>query len=93
MANAPTAPTVSKTNIEFFLGEGEKEEVDKFTMFNQWCKDEGMIMPKLEYPAYFEGGLLGVSCKEDIGHREVYLYVPYKMMMSVKGTQEHPVLA
>jgi len=49
-------------------------------------------MPKLEYPAYFEGGLLGVSCKEDIEHREVYLYVPYKMMMSVKGTQEHPVL-
>jgi len=34
MANAPSAPTVSKTNIEFFLGEGEQEQVDKFTMFN-----------------------------------------------------------
>ena len=50
-------------------------------------------MPKLEYPAFFEGGLLGVRCKEDINHREVYLYVPYKMLMSVKSTQDHSVLA
>ena len=49
-------------------------------------------MPKLEYPAYFEGGLLGVKCKEDIEHREVYLYVPYKMMLTVKDTQSHPIL-
>jgi hypothetical protein len=62
-------------------------------MFMNWCNKEGMHMPKLEYPAFFEGGLLGVKCKEDIEHREVYLYVPYKMMISVKDTQKHPVLA
>jgi hypothetical protein len=22
-------------------------------MFNEWCKKEGVIMPKLEYPAIF----------------------------------------
>ena len=49
-------------------------------------------MPKLEYPAYFEGGLLGVRCKEDIEHREAYLFVPYKMLMSVGKAQKHPVL-
>jgi len=42
-----------------------------------------MLHPKLEYPAYFEDGLLGVRCKEDINHREAYLFVPLKMMMTV----------
>jgi hypothetical protein len=41
-------------------------------------------MPKLEYPAYFDDGLIGVRCKEDIEHREAFLYVPYKVMMSIK---------
>ena len=49
-------------------------------------------MPKLEYPVAFEDGLLGARCKEDIQHREVYLYVPYKMLMSVNNTKSHPVL-
>ena len=49
-------------------------------------------MPKLEYPAYFEGGLLGTKVTEDIEHREAYLYVPYKMLLSVNGTQEHMIL-
>lgn len=77
---------------EFMLGDGQKDEVDKYTMFNEWCRNEGVIAPKLEFPAYFEDGLLGVRCKEDIQHREVYLYVPYKMLLSVKDTHSHPVL-
>ena len=49
-------------------------------------------MPKCEYPAYFDGGLLGIKCKEDIKHRDVYIYIPYKMLLSIKSTQEHAVL-
>ena len=44
-------------------------------------------MPKLEYPAYFEDGLLGTRCKEDIQHREAYLFVPYKMLMNCNKAQ------
>ena len=62
-------------------------------MFNKWCEQEGVFMPKLEYPADFGGGLLGARCKEDIQHREVYLYIPYKMLISVKKTKEHTVLS
>ena len=51
-------------SIDDYFGFVNKE--DKFTMFLKWCKDEGVIMPKLEYPAYFENGLVGVRCKEDI---------------------------
>jgi len=31
-------------------------------MFNEWCKNEGVIMPKLEYPAIFQDDLIGVRC-------------------------------
>jgi hypothetical protein len=79
-------------DIDHFLSVLEKDNSDKFEMFNNWCQTEGVIMPKCEYPAYFENGLIGVKCKEDIHHREIYIYVPYKMLMSVKGTLEHPIL-
>ena len=49
-------------------------------------------MPKLEYPAVFENGLVGVRCKEEIKHREAYMYVPFKMMLSIKKTQYHEIL-
>ena len=65
---------------------------DKFQIFNDWCKREGMIYPKLEFPAYFEGGLQGVKCSDSIEHQEAYLYVPYKMIMSVGKAINHPIL-
>ena len=55
-------------------------------MFLNWCKAEGVIMPKLQYPAYFENGLVGVRCASDIENREAFLYVPFKMILSVSKT-------
>lgn len=49
-------------------------------------------MPKIKFPEYFEDGLMGLGAKEDIEHREVFLYVPYKMIMSVKKAMNHEVL-
>ena len=43
--------------VETFLGVSQDE--DRYTIFNDWCKSEGVIMPKLEYPAVFEDGLIG----------------------------------
>ena len=79
-------------NIEYFINGGEKDEVDKFTMFNDWCQKEGAIMPHLEYPAYFDGGLLGVKCKKDIKYHEAYMCIPFKMIMSLEKAYIHPVL-
>ena len=50
----------------YLLREGEIEEEDRHEMLCKWCEKEGVIMPKLEYPAYFENGLKGMRCKEDI---------------------------
>jgi len=52
-----------------------------------------MVMPKLEYPATFEHGLCGARCKEDIEHREAFLFVPSKMLLSTKRAAVHPVLS
>ena len=50
-------------------------------------------MPKLEYPAYFEGGLLGARVREDINHREAFIFVPYKMIMTTGKAKSHPALS
>ena len=49
-------------------------------------------MPKLQYPHVFDHGLIGTACKEDIKHREAFLYVPHKIMISVNKTKENPIL-
>lgn len=78
-------------NIEYYINGDEKDKVDKFTMFNEWCRKEGVIMPHLEYPAYFDG-LLGIKCTKDIEYHEAYLCVPFKMVMSLEKAYIHPVL-
>ena len=54
-------------------------------MFVDWCKNEGVVMPKLEYPAKFENGLIGIKCVENIENREVFLAIPYKMLICVSN--------
>ena len=59
------------------------EKSDKYKLFNDWCQQNGIISKKLEYPAEFEFGLVGVKAKEDIEHREAFLFVPFNVMISV----------
>lgn len=49
-------------------------------------------MPKLQYPAFFDFMVEGVQIKDDIQHREAYLFVPYKMLFSVSKVQKHKIL-
>ena len=57
----------------------------KCKVFNDWCFENGVRMPKLEYPAYFEGGLVGMRATDTIEHREAFLSIPYKMLITVDG--------
>lgn len=50
-------------------------------------------MPKLEYPAYFEGGLIGMRATQTIEHGEAYLSVPHKLLLTFDKAQNHPVLS
>jgi len=68
---SPSEPTesgklVQLKNIDDFLDE-EERAADPMPLFLNWCKQEGVVMPKLEYPADFNG-LTGIRCLEDIEH-------------------------
>ena len=71
----------------------QKDERDKLEVFNNWCAEEGVLMPKIQYPAEFEQGLLGLKCTQQVEHREGFLYVPYKMLMSLRKAKSHPILS
>lgn len=82
----------SNVPITEMVPDWKVEHIQKCQVFNDWCRDNGVIMPKCEYPAYFEGGLVGMKAKEKIEHREGFLAVPYKMLMTVEAANRHPVL-
>ena len=65
---------------------------DKYSEFLEWFRTGGGVMPKCEYPAFFENGVCGVRCIETIENREAYIFVPYKMTFSPDKLGEHPVL-
>lgn len=49
-------------------------------------------MPKLEFPAYFEDGTVGVRATEPINHREAFIGVPFCITMNLQGAREDEVL-
>ena len=65
-------------------------EISKIDTFNKWCQQEGVIAPKLEYPKQFEFGLHGIGAKEDIAHREAFLFIPFKMLLTLSNALNHP---
>ena len=68
------------------------EHRKKCKAFTDWCHRVGIEFPGLEYPGYFEGGLVGVKTTKDIAHREAFLKIPYKCLMSVQKARDHEVL-
>jgi len=57
----------------------------------EWAHKQGVVIPKVEWPANFNG-LPGMKCIEDIEHREGFLFVPFKMMITLGKALNHPVL-
>ena len=55
----------------------------KCKVFTDWCIKNGIEFPNQEYPAYFEGGLVGVRALTPIEHRQAFLKVPFKCLMSI----------
>ena len=78
---------VPKNMMDFI----ETGDDNRFEVFNSWCEKEGVVMPKLNYPVWFDG-LLGIECTDEIKHREAFMFVPMKMLMTVGKAQNHPVL-
>jgi hypothetical protein len=73
--------------------EQEKQFVrDKCARFVKWCADVGIVCPKIEYPGFFDGGLVGALVKQPIKHREAFLFVPFDVIISVDKCHRDPLL-
>jgi len=68
------------------------EHLEKCKVFVEWCEKVGIKTPKLNYPAFFDGGLLGIQAKVPIRHREVILSVPYDLLLSIDKAKADPIL-
>ena len=49
-------------------------------------------MPSVEYPAFFDDGLMGFRATKKIKHREMIIAVPYEIVMSNHKALEDPIL-
>lgn len=83
--NLSQAPLIELSDVPDFAVDAEAEAKirAKCARFTEWCAREGILAPKLEYPSFFEGGLVGVRVTKPIEHREGFLYVPYKCLITV----------
>ena len=70
----------------------QKTHMEKCEVFNKWCDEVGVKSEKVQYPAYFDGGLVGVQAKKDIRHREMIMSVPYSILMTIDKAKRHPVI-
>ena len=60
--------------------------------FSEWCKENGILHPKLKFPIFTDFNQIGIGCKSNIQNREAFLAVPYKCLFSVDKVLNHPVL-
>jgi hypothetical protein len=61
------------------------EELTVMERFHKWCKKEGVIAPKFEYPHMFGGPEYpypGVLATDDIKHREMMVAIPYDIILT-----------
>jgi hypothetical protein len=66
--------------------------VKKCQRFTDWCKEVGILYPKIDYPAFFKGGLVGGKVNAPIEHREAFLFVPYTVIISLDKCLRDPAL-
>lgn len=57
--------------------ENDQQQVkQKCRRFLDWFYANGGVCSKLDYPAFFDGGLVGVKANAQIKHQEAYLFIP-----------------
>jgi hypothetical protein len=60
------------------------KEMPKYIAFNQWCDDNGILRPGVDFPAAFglQGQLIGMAAAKDIAPGTAFLYVPQEMQIN-----------
>ena len=71
---------------------GDHDSFLKYKRFIEWSTDNGVVGPKVCYPATFPNGLIGMKCLQPIEYREAYLFIPYKLLMTMENAKRVPEL-
>jgi hypothetical protein len=50
------------------------------------------VLPNIHFPAYFEGGLVGMSATETINHGDMVLSIPFKLLISDLTAKSDPII-
>jgi hypothetical protein len=58
------------------------DENPKFARFLSWLRENGAVFDMVEMSS-FEGGLMGMSAKRDIGQYKAFLSIPNTCIISV----------
>lgn len=65
-----------------------------YKRFIDWCFENGLILNKCQFPAYFgDDQLRGIIATEDINPKEAIMFVPNKLLITDKMIRKHEVLA
>jgi hypothetical protein len=64
----------------------------KCERFTKWCQSLGIMHPKIDYPWFFESGLIGCRVNTPISQREAFLFVPYTAVLSADRCWRDPDL-
>jgi hypothetical protein len=79
-----------KTEIKQSEKESLNSRLNKAQKYMEWCKWIGIISPKVEFPAVFKNGLMGVRALKDIEHRQMIMAIPMKSILTTEMAKECP---
>jgi hypothetical protein len=67
-----------------------ESEDPKISRFLKWLKDNGGVFEDSIDLARFEGGLMGIAAKHDIGQYKAFLFIPNTCIISVTRVRNTP---
>ena len=68
----------------------ESESESKYTIFLEWCSQNGILFPKVKFPLFFDG-LVGIGTYEVIQPNEAILSVPISLLFSTNRARESKI--
>ena len=62
----------------------ELQAMPKYKRFREWCRDNGIFNPSVEYPVAFgkHGQLVGMCAARDIPPMTAFAYIPWSMLIT-----------
>jgi hypothetical protein len=87
-AAAGASPVIVYEGLDTVRG----RDADLDTRFLRWCKEKGILAPKLEYPFFNPDGIRGLGATCDLVDGEPLVQVPEEMLLTPSVAKRDPVV-